>query len=172
MSLSHLSPELIKTTVFAILLADLSAAQLRVVAIDDNRPWGGFLVIDPMQTDQFIDLYFSGSEQLTALANGTLSPKLLVVAPGKRLSWQYHHRRAELWRVLQGPVGVMLSDDDLEQSIQEVANNETVECAAGVRHRLIGFDNWGVVAEIWQHTDPENLSDEADIVRVADDFDR
>jgi hypothetical protein len=29
-----------------------------------------------------------------------------------------------------------------------------------------------LVAEIWQHTDPENPSDEDDIVRVSDDFGR
>jgi hypothetical protein len=42
----------------------------------------------------------------------------------------------------------------------------------GQRHRLIGLDQWGVVAEIWQHTDSENPSDESDIVRLQDDFGR
>ena len=42
----------------------------------------------------------------------------------------------------------------------------------GERHRLIGLDNYGVVAEIWQHTDKNNPSDEEDIVRVQDDFGR
>ena len=40
------------------------------------------------------------------------------------------------------------------------------------RHRLIGLDGWGIVAEIWRHTDAENPSDEDDIVRVQDDFGR
>lgn len=31
---------------------------------------------------------------------------------------------------------------------------------------------WGVVAEIWQHTDKDNPSNEDDIVRVQDDFGR
>lgn len=42
----------------------------------------------------------------------------------------------------------------------------------GERHRLIGLDSWGIVAGIWQHTDPENASDEDDIVRLQDDFGR
>ena len=42
----------------------------------------------------------------------------------------------------------------------------------GERHRLIGLDDHCLVAEIWQHTDAENPSDEADIVRVQDDFGR
>ena len=42
----------------------------------------------------------------------------------------------------------------------------------GERHRLIGLNDYGVVAEIWQHTDKKNPSDEEDIVRVQDDFGR
>ncbi|NBC66802.1 MAG: hypothetical protein GVY07_14240 [Bacteroidetes bacterium] len=42
----------------------------------------------------------------------------------------------------------------------------------GQRHRLIGLQNWGVVAEIWQHTDSSDPSDEEDIVRLDDDFGR
>ena len=42
----------------------------------------------------------------------------------------------------------------------------------GERHRLIGLDDYGVVAEIWQHTEKNNPSDEEDIVRVQDDFGR
>jgi len=40
------------------------------------------------------------------------------------------------------------------------------------RHRLIGLDNIGVVAEIWQHIDIDNPSDENDIVRLKDDYNR
>lgn len=43
---------------------------------------------------------------------------------------------------------------------------------AGERHRLVGLDNWGVVAEIWQHTDPNEPSKEEDIVRLSDNYGR
>jgi hypothetical protein len=42
----------------------------------------------------------------------------------------------------------------------------------GERHRLIGFETWGVVAEFWQHTDPTNPSNEEDIIRLQDDYSR
>ena len=42
----------------------------------------------------------------------------------------------------------------------------------GERHRLIGLDDYSVVAEIWQHTDINHPSDEEDIIRVQDDFGR
>jgi hypothetical protein len=42
----------------------------------------------------------------------------------------------------------------------------------GERHRLIGLSGWGKVAEIWQHTEPDNPSDEDDIIRLQDDFGR
>ena len=42
----------------------------------------------------------------------------------------------------------------------------------GERHRLIGLNDFGVIAEIWQHTDVNNPSDENDIVRIQDDYGR
>ena len=42
----------------------------------------------------------------------------------------------------------------------------------GERHRLIGLDDYCVVAEIWQYTDADNPSDEEYIIRVQDDFGR
>ena len=42
----------------------------------------------------------------------------------------------------------------------------------GERHRIIGMDDYAIVAEIWIHTDKYNPSDEDDIVRLKDDYDR
>jgi hypothetical protein len=50
--------------------------------------------------------------------------------------------------------------------------NDVVKLVQGQRHRLVGTDEWGIIAEIWKHTDKENPSDEEDIVRVEDDFGR
>ncbi len=49
---------------------------------------------------------------------------------------------------------------------------DTITLQQGERHRLVGSDGWGIIAEIWQHTDAANPSDENDIVRVQDDFGR
>jgi len=69
-------------------------------------------------------------------------------------------------------VGVKTSATDEEGEIQELAPGAFIKLEQGERHRLIGLENWGIVAEIWQHTNPENPSDEDDIVRVQDDFGR
>jgi mannose-6-phosphate isomerase-like protein (cupin superfamily) len=103
---------------------------------------------------------------------GKLSPKVLLVKPETRLSWQYHHRRAETWRVVEGPVGIVRSATDEEGELVSFNAGETIVLEKGERHRLIGLENWGVVAEFWQHTDPDHPSDEDDIVRVQDDYAR
>jgi mannose-6-phosphate isomerase-like protein (cupin superfamily) len=95
-----------------------------------------------------------------------------VVEPGKRLSWQYHHRRAEIWKVIKGTVGVVTSDTDEEKEVKKHEVGSLIKLQKGERHRLVGLDDWGVLAEIWQHTDTDNPSDENDIVRVQDDFGR
>ena len=103
---------------------------------------------------------------------GKLSPKILLVKPEARLSWQYHHRRAETWRVVEGPVGIVRSATDDEGELVRFEAGETIVLEKGERHRLIGLEGWGVVAEFWQHTDPDHPSDEDDIVRVQDDYAR
>ena len=104
--------------------------------------------------------------------SGKLSPKILVVAPQKRLSWQYHHRRAEIWKLIGGSAGVVISDTDEENEAQHLQIGDIVQLKQGERHRLIGLEGWGIVAEIWRHTDANNPSDEDDIVRLQDDFGR
>ena len=69
------------------------------------------------------------------------------------MSWQYHHRRSELWKVIGGEVGVIQSGNDEEKDIQIKKINDIITLKQGERHRLIGLETWGIVAEIWQHTD-------------------
>ena len=49
---------------------------------------------------------------------------------------------------------------------------DQIKLKQGERHRLIGLDEYCLVAEIWQHIDKNNPSNEDDIVRVQDDFGR
>lgn len=139
---------------------------------DQSRPWGGFFVLDESQASKFIEIYFPHLSINDFGVEQKLSPKILVVAPNKRLSWQYHFRRAEIWKVIGGVAGVVTSDTDEENEVQILSLGTIINLKQGERHRLIGLDNWGVIAEIWQHTDPENPSNEDDIVRVQDDFGR
>ena len=145
---------------------------LRIDSSDLNRPWGGFFILDENQAQEFADIYFEGLDVGPLRITGKLSPKILLVKPEARLSWQYHHRRAETWCVVEGPVGIVRSATDEEGELVSYEAGETIVLEKGERHRLIGLDNWGVVAEFWQHTDPDHPSDEDDIVRVQDDYAR
>ena len=139
---------------------------------DQTRPWGGFFVIEENQAQPFANTYFDGMPIEELKISGKLSPKILVVAPEKRLSWQYHHRRAEIWKVVKGTVGVVTSNTDAEGVMKTLGPGNYITLKQGERHRLVGLQDWGVLAEIWQHTDAENPSNEDDIVRVQDDFGR
>ena len=151
----------------------LAQERLAIASHDFSRPWGGFFVIDETQADRFIQLYFPHLKAADLRIAGKLSPKILVVAPAQRLSWQYHHRRAEIWKLIAGVAGVVTSETDTEGPLHELTLGEIIQLKQGQRHRLIGLpEAWGVIAEIWRHTDSSNPSDENDIVRVQDDFGR
>ncbi len=140
--------------------------------MDFERPWGGFFVIREVQTLEFIKAYFPGVAMDNLIDGLKISPKILMVAPGKKLSWQYHFRRSELWRVVSGPVGIATSENDEEMPSKTYNTSDTITLRTGQRHRLIGLENWGIVAELWLHADPEHPSDEDDIVRLQDDYNR
>jgi len=150
----------------------LSGLGFRIAARDLKRPWGGFFVLDESQAKEFASLYFPGIEIDTLKISGKLSPKILMVEDNKRLSWQYHHRRAEIWKLIAGVAGVVTSETDVEGSLHQLKVGEIIRLKQGQRHRLVGLEGWGMIAEIWQHTDSQRPSDEDDIVRVQDDFGR
>ncbi|MFY8213696.1 MAG: phosphoheptose isomerase [Flavobacterium sp.] len=158
--------------IFEIIKQQIKENGLTVASFDFDRPWGGFFVIDEEQAQLFANVYFEGLNVEELRVAGKLSPKILLVKPSARLSWQYHHRRAETWRIIQGPVGIITSQDDTESSIVRYEEGTTLVLHKGERHRLIGLNEWSVVAEFWQHTDALNPSDEEDIVRVQDDYSR
>ena len=143
-----------------------------VVSKDFERPWGGFLVIDESQAQEFSNKFFKSLDVSTLKIGGKLSPKILIVKPGARLSWQYHNRRAEIWQVYKGSAGIIRSDSDLENEMKVYNEGDQIVLKQGERHRLIGLDDYCVVAEIWQHTDVNHPSNEEDIIRVQDDFGR
>ncbi len=161
-----------KQQLFTETEAKLKEQGFSIASQDQTRPWGGFFVIDESQAQQFADTYFDGMSIDKLKISGKLSPKILIVAPEKRLSWQYHHRRAEIWKVVKGTVGVITSDTDEEGPLKSFKPGDLITLKQGERHRLVGLEEWGVLAEIWQHTDANKPSDEDDIVRVQDDFGR
>ncbi|PWN05678.1 phosphoheptose isomerase [Rhodohalobacter mucosus] len=150
----------------------LAEKQLSIESSDRSRPWGGFYVVKEEQASRFIRTFFPSLKVADFQKFSKLSPKLLMVAPERRLSWQYHHRRSEIWRVIHGTVGVIVSDTDEQGPVRVLVEGDSISLNEGERHRLVGLDNWAVLAEIWQHTKPGEPSDEEDIVRLEDDFGR
>lgn len=167
-----LQPDAKKTEVFDSITEFLNEKNIKIEKQDTTRPWGGFFVIDEIQAADFAKLFFSNLEINDIQITNKLSPKILIVEPNKRLSWQYHFRRSEIWKVIGGKVGVKTSLTDEEGELQELVSGSFIQMDKGERHRLVGLDSWGIVAEIWQHTDAENPSNEEDIVRLQDDFGR
>jgi len=137
-----------------------------------DRPWGGYLCLYEETLPQFYEAYWQGVEVPAPAGDLKLDPKILIVAPGARLSLQYHHRRGEHWRVLDGPVKIVVGEDGASLREITAAPGDVVRIPQGKWHRLVGLDVWGRVAEIWEHTDPSDPSNEDDIVRVQDDYGR
>jgi hypothetical protein len=63
-----------------------------IIDKDHSRPWGGFFVLDENQAAKFAAQFFPQLSMDAIQITQKLSPKFLVVAPSKRLSWQYHFR--------------------------------------------------------------------------------
>lgn len=133
------------------------------------KPWGFTVGILPNSTKKFVNLFFPESD----VQKNQISPRFLIVNPNSRLSWQVHKRRVELWRVVMGSVGVMLSKNDKQpDSLQVEETGFIINIGSEVRHRLVGLSEPAIVAEIWIHTDIKNPSDATDIVRLSDDYER
>ena len=107
----------------------------------ETRPWGKF-------------------EQFTL--NEPCTVKLVYLDGDKRLSLQYHNNRSEFWKVIKGPVRVLLGSDT---KILETGESITIPRKA--IHRLIGAGAEALVLEISMGD-----FDEADIVRLEDDYRR
>ena len=151
---------------------EIKGLGFEIIEKDFERPWGGFLVISEKQAQEFANKFFDGINVENIKIGGKLSPKILVVNPNSKLSWQYHHRRAEIWKVLRGEVGISRSFDDNQNPLIKLVTGDKIRLKKEERHRIIGLSDFAVIAEIWQHTDPNNPSDENDIVRLSDDYGR
>ena len=140
-----------------------------------DKPWGGGFRFKGSDADKFLHEFFPALNPLEVRAgmqNAELSPKVLLVLPGHRLSWQDHNLRTEVWKFLT-PGAYKKSLNDEEGDVTLVTAGNIVSFSQHERHRLIGApDGYTLVAEIWQHTDPKQLSSEDDIIRLQDDYKR
>ncbi len=94
--------------------------------------------------------------------NEVSTVKLLYVKPGEIVSLQYHNKRAEFWKVMQGPAKITIGDKTFKGE-----EGEEFFIPAKMLHRLGAFDKQVVILEIaYGH------QDENDIVRLEDKYKR
>lgn len=107
------------------------------------RPWGGY----------------------TSILNGErFQVKRLFVLPGKKLSLQKHHHRAEHWVVVSGTAEVTVDD-----KVVTLSENESVYIPLGAVHRLA---NPGKIRLEVIEVQSGSYLGEDDIIRIEDDFGR
>lgn len=133
--------------------------------------------MDSAEAERFINQFFPGltlQEAQLGMEGAELSPKFMLFAPGTRISWQYHKDRAERWRfITDGGYYKSMTDDMGELQVGKAGDQ--IQFVKGERHRgcanLDGV-SYTLVAEIWQHTNPNSPSSEEDIIRLQDDYSR
>lgn len=108
-----------------------------------HRPWGAYQSLD--QGDRY-------------------QVKRIVVKPGKRLSLQLHHHRAEHWVVVRGTARVTVGDD-----IKVVHENQSTYIPIGAKHRL---ENIGKIDLELIEVQTGSYLGEDDIERFDDDYHR
>ena len=109
----------------------------------EERPWGRFFVIHD-EPDYKL--------------------KRIEVEPGKRLSYQYHLKRSEVWTIIKG-IGTITLDDE----IKEYSKGQIVTIPQGVKHRI---ENKGTEKIVFIEVQTGTYFGEDDIVRIEDDYNR
>ncbi len=107
------------------------------------RPWGGYSSI--LNGDRF-------------------QVKRLFVKPGKRLSLQKHHHRAEHWVVVRGTAEVTRDDE-----VVMLSENQSIYLPLGCTHRL---SNPGKITLELIEVQTGSYLGEDDIIRIEDEFGR
>lgn len=164
-----------KKVIIDSVIGCINASNYSMTEMNIDEPWGGYFRFPDEQADAFVKEFYPGVSFAEARLNHRdveLSPKILVICPGKRLSLQYHNHRAELWRfITPGKYEKTMGDTDTKPIRAE--SGDVVHILPNERHRLIEYpESYMIVAEIWQHTDHDMPSSEVDIVRLQDDFGR
>lgn len=158
------------------LLAEASGFGCRVAEANAAKPWGGYLRFTLDSLPAFLHAYWRNQQIELPLDKTSVDPKMLLVAPNQMLSLQWHRRRGEIWRVIDGPVRITVGDDwnglKDKDCHKEYASGDVIIIPVNKWHRLIGLEGWGRVAEIWQHTNGDCPSDEDDVVREHDIYNR
>ena len=114
-----------------------------IVLETEERPWGRFFVLHDEPTYKL---------------------KRIEVDPGRRLSYQYHHKRSEAWTIVEGEATITL-----DGYIKDYSKGETVLIPQGVKHRI---ENKGSKKVVFIEVQTGTYFGEDDIVRIEDDYNR
>ena len=109
----------------------------------DERPWGKYFVLEDAPTHKV---------------------KRIEVKPGGRLSYQYHHKRSEVWTIVQGKARITLNDVDTDYT-----GGDVIEIPLKAKHRIM---NIGEKTLIFVEVQLGTYFGEDDIIRLEDDYNR
>ena len=112
------------------------------MAVED-RPWGCFEILHQEEKCKV---------------------KKIIVNPGERLSYQYHHKRGEVWTVVAGKATMTLDD-----VVKHYYYGETILIPQGTKHRV---ENKGQDDLVFIEVQHGSYFGEDDIVRIEDDYNR
>lgn len=108
------------------------------------RPWGEYFVLEDKDTHKV---------------------KRIKVKPGGRLSYQYHHKRSEVWTITNGIGRITLNG-----KIKDYKTGDVIQIPQGMKHRIENPSTHEdcVFIEVQLGT----YFGEDDIVRLEDDYNR
>ncbi|WP_127844482.1 phosphomannose isomerase type II C-terminal cupin domain [Psychroflexus aestuariivivens] len=109
----------------------------------DERPWGAYFVLEDSPTHKV---------------------KRIEVKPGGRLSYQYHHKRSEVWTIVKGEARITLDDVDTDYK-----SGDVIQIPLKAKHRIM---NIGQEKLIFVEVQLGTYFGEDDIVRLEDDYQR
>jgi len=107
----------------------------------EKRPWGKF--------ERFC-------------LNEKCAVKILTINPNEELSWQYHKKRAEFWRVLEGPAKIVIGE-----KIKTGKKDDEFFVPIGAKHQIKAGKLSVKILEI-----SFGEFDENDVVRLKDKYKR
>ena len=107
------------------------------------RPWGSFEILQESAVHKV---------------------KLIIVLPGKRLSYQRHEKRAEHWFIVSGEAEVTIDGD-----VRRMNSGNSIDIGIGVAHRIA---NIGTEQLKFIEVQTGTYFGEDDIIRIEDDFGR
>lgn len=109
----------------------------------EQRPWGQYEVL---------------------LDDPTTKVKRITVNPNQKLSYQYHHKRQEVWTVIKGNLTIVLDDEKISRGY-----GQSVRIPLGAKHRA-----WNETDEPVEFIEVQTGTyfGEDDIVRISDDYNR